>query len=129
MIDIDDRMAILDLCARYNYFFDTGAAQDWANTFTSDGTFDGPAGQAQGSDELVEFCTNAGKQFAGAMHFTDNHLFDGTGALIRHRCFLCLQMPSDSGTDVMLLAYEDEVAKVDGDWKFRSRRVAPLNPT
>lgn len=35
-------------------------------------------------------------------------------------------MPSDDGTEFMLLGYEDELVKMDGEWRFRSRRVAPL---
>ena len=127
MINIDDRMAILDLCARYNYAFDTGAAEEWAKTFTADGSFDGPAGKASGADELAEFCVEAGKQFAGAMHFTDNHLFDVGEDCVHHRCFLNLQMPTETGTESMLLAYVDELVEVAGEWLFRSRVVAPLN--
>ena len=44
MISVEERMAILDLCSRYNYYVDTDAAEQWADTFTSEGVFDGPAG-------------------------------------------------------------------------------------
>ena len=85
MISLDDRMAILDLCSRYNYHIDTGASAAWADTFTADGVFDGPVGRAQGRDELVAFCDGLAAQFPGAMHFTDNHLFDEVGDAIHHR--------------------------------------------
>ncbi len=55
MISLDDRMAILDLCSRYNYHIDTGASAEWADTFVADGVFDGPVGRAQGRDALSAF--------------------------------------------------------------------------
>lgn len=126
MISIEDRMAILDLGARYNYHVDTGASEAWADTFTADGVFDGPAGHAEGRDALVAFCEQLAKDYPGAMHFTDNHLFEQDGEVVQHRCFLSFQVPGDTGTDVMLLGYEDEIVKVDGEWRFRVRRVGPL---
>lgn len=127
MIAIEDRLAILDLCARYNYSIDTGASAAWADTFTVDGVFDGPAGHAQGRDALVAFCDQLARDYPGAMHFTDNHLFEQDGELVRHRCFLSFQVPVKDRTDIRLLGYEDEIAKVDGEWRFRVRRVAPLS--
>ena len=126
MIAIEDRLAILDLCARYNYSIDTGASAAWADTFTVDGVFDGPAGHAQGRDALVAFCDQLARDYPGAMHFTDNHLFEQDGDLVRHRCFLSFQVPVEDRTDIWLLGYEDEITKVDGEWRFRVRRVGPL---
>jgi len=60
------------------------------------------------------------------MHFTDNHLFEQDGGVVRHWCFLSYQIPAKNGTHLMLLGYEDELVKVDGEWRFRARRVAPL---
>jgi hypothetical protein len=127
MISIDDRMAILDLCAEYNYYIDTGESEKWADTFTADGVFDGAAGRAEGRDALVAFSEQFGTDYPGAMHFTDNHLFEQDGDAMKHKCFLSFQVPSDGGTNLILVGYEDELVRVDGAWKFRSRRVGPLN--
>lgn len=126
MIALEDRLAILDLCARYNYAIDTGASEDWARTFTEDGVFDGPAGHAEGHDALIAFCDQLAVEFPGAMHFTDNHLFEEDGETMRHRCFLSFQVPKGETVDIWLLGYEDELVRMNGDWRFRSRRVAPL---
>lgn len=128
MISIDDRMAILDLCARYNYAIDTGATAKWAKTFTPDGVFDGPAGRAEGREQLKAFAEGLAEQFPGAMHFNDSHLYEVDGDVVRHKCFLSVQIPGESGAMVMPLTNEDEIVKVDGEWLFRSRRVAPLSP-
>ncbi len=126
MISIDDRMAILDLCAEYNYYIDTGESEKWADTFTADGVFDGAVGKAEGRDALVAFSKQFGIDYPGAMHFTDNHLFEQDGDAMKHKCFLSFQVPSDGGTNLILVGYEDELVRVDGTWKFRSRRVGPL---
>jgi len=126
MISIDDRMAILDLCAEYSYYIDTGESEKWADTFTADGAFDGTVGRAQGRDALVAFSEQFGRDYPGAMHFTDNHLFEPDGEAMKHKCFLSFQVPSDGGTSLTLVGYEDELVRVDGAWKFRSRRVGPL---
>ncbi len=126
MISIDDRMAILDLCAEYNYYIDTGESEKWADTFTADGVFDGAVGKAEGRDALVAFSKQFGSDYPGAMHFTDNHLFEQDGDAMNHKCFLSFQVPSDGGTNVILVGYQDELVRVDGAWKFRFRRVGPL---
>ena len=126
MINIDDRMAILDLCSRYNYFFDTGSADQWADTFTADGTFDGPFGHAEGRDELIAFCLRIAEESPGGMHFTDNHLFETREHFVLHTCFLSYQTPTETGTDILLLEYKDELVQVGADWLFRERKVAPI---
>lgn len=126
MIAIDDRMAILDLCAEYNYYIDTGQSEKWAETFTADGVFEGTVGKAAGRDALIAFSEKFGSDYPGALHFTDNHLFALEGDVVKHRCFLSFQVPSETGVNLVLAGYEDELVRVDGAWRFRSRRVGPL---
>ena len=35
------------------------------------------------------------------------------------------QVPKDDTTGIWLLAYDDEIVRQDGQWRFRLRRVAP----
>ncbi len=127
MISIDDRMAILDLCSRYNYYVDTGAAERWADTFTADGVFENADGRSQGRDELITFAVGFAKQYPGAMHFTDNHLFEQDGDVVKHKCFLSFQIPSEGPPTIALVGYEDKLVRVDGEWKFSERLVGPLS--
>ena len=126
MISIEDRMAILDLCAAYNYYIDTGESEKWADTFTADGLFEGTVGKARGRAALVAFSDQFGKDYPGSMHFTDNHLFEADGDVMRHKCFLSFQVPADGGTNVILAGYDDELVRDGGGWKFRARRVGAL---
>ena len=128
MISVEDRLEILDLCARYNYFTDTGEAQEVARLFTPDGVFDGPPGRFEGFDAIVVFNENIYQALAGSMHFTDNHLFDKGDDFIRHRCYLALHIPSEDGVKSTLMTYDDEVVEVEGEWKFRARIVRAFEP-
>ena len=85
-----------------------------------------PSNRAIASVTLVAFSVHFGSDYPGEMHFTDNPLFEQDGEAIKHKCFLSFQVPADGGTNLLLLGYEDELVRVDGTWKFRSRRVGPL---
>ena len=126
-ISVDDRLAILDLIARYNRTIDTNDGECWAGTFTADGVFNGPAGQAQGRAQLIALCHELAEQFPGGFHMTDNHLFELAGDVVRHTCHLSFQIPGEDGTQIWLLGYDDEIVNEGGDWKFRVRNVGPLS--
>ena len=123
MISVEDKLQILELCARYNFHTDTGATREIAQTFTEDGVFDGPMGRFEGREAIVEFNEGLRNALSGSMHFTDNHIFDEDGDCIRHRCYLGLVLPSESSSRTMLFTYEDELVRIDGAWRFRIRKV------
>ena len=126
-ISLEDRFAIIDLCSVYNYTVDQADGEGWAATFTEDGIFNGPAGQAEGREALVAFCGQLAEAFPGGMHFTDNHLFDLDGDTCHHKCFLDFKVPSPDGSVAsVLLGYEDVVVKVDGEWLFQRRDVVSV---
>ncbi|MXX48873.1 MAG: nuclear transport factor 2 family protein [Chloroflexi bacterium] len=126
-ISLEDRFAIIDLCSVYNYTVDQADGEGWAATFTEDGVFAGPAGQAQGREALVAFCGQLAEAFPGGMHFTDNHLFEIDGDTCQHKCFLDFKVPSPDGSVAsVLLGYEDVVVKVDGEWLFQRRDVVSV---
>ncbi len=126
-IPLEDRFAIIDLCSAYNYAIDQADGVAWADTFTPDGVFHGPAGHAQGRDQLVALCNQLAQAFPGGMHFTDNHLFELEGDACRHRCFLDFKLPAADGSiSSTLLGYEDIVVKLDGQWRFQRRDVVSV---
>ncbi len=126
-ISLEDRFAIIDLCSVYNYTVDQADGEGWAATFTEDGIFNGPAGQAEGREALVAFCGQLAEAFPGGMHFTDNHLFELDGDTCQHKCFLDFKVPSPDGSVAsVLLGYEDIVVKVDGEWLFKRRDVVSV---
>lgn len=66
-----DRLAILQLEARYARTWDTQDAHGWAACFTDDGAFEmgsagaGPAFRAAGREALAEFCRRGSGRFEG----------------------------------------------------------------
>jgi hypothetical protein len=121
-------MAMLDLCACYNWFTDTGEAEQVATTFVRDGVFDGPIGRFEGTEEIIRFNREVRERIAGSMHFDDNLLVEDRGDHVEHRCSPALHgVPSDDGAITVLQTYE--IVKIDGEWKFRIRhpswRVPP----
>ena len=126
-ISLEDRFAIIDLCSVYNYTVDQADGEGWAATFTEDGVFAGPAGQAEGREALVAFCGQLAEAFPGGMHFTDNHLFEIDGDTCQHKCFLDFKVPSPDGSVAsVLLGYEDVIVKVNGEWLFQRRDVVSV---
>ena len=69
MISLEDRQAILDLCARYSFFTDTGSAKEVAQLFVEDGIFDGPPGRHEGREQIVKFNEEIQELIKGSMHF------------------------------------------------------------
>ena len=122
-ISLEDRFAIIDLCSVYNYTVDQADGPGWADTFTPDGVFSGPAGHAEGRDQLIAFAHQLAQQFPGGMHFTDNHLFEVIGEEVRHKCFLDFKIPTPDGVTSMLLGYEDIIVKHNSEWRFKRRDV------
>ena len=52
MIGTDDRLAILDMLARYCWLVDAGDGDGWANLWTEDGAFTGIPTPLRGRDQL-----------------------------------------------------------------------------
>ncbi|MPZ99950.1 MAG: nuclear transport factor 2 family protein [Dehalococcoidia bacterium] len=123
-LSADDRLAILDLAARYNHAIDGGDASGWASTFTSDGIFVSRE-EVTGTDALVAFARNFAQNLPGARHWTNNHVIEGDGDAATHSCYLqLLNVAAEGGARVISTGtYRDQLTKVDGSWKFSRRHV------
>ncbi|MEX2031233.1 MAG: nuclear transport factor 2 family protein [Dehalococcoidia bacterium] len=118
----DDRLAIQDLAARYNTAIDSGNGDAWAATFTPDGTFESGGRTHQGTDALATFANGFAERMAGARHWNNNLVIEGDGDQATLGCYLLLM----KGGQVLTSArYEDTLRRVDGAWRFASRRVIP----
>lgn len=82
MLSVEDRKAIQDLYADYNFAIDAGDADSWLECFTSDGTFQRPTGCRHGAGRALRV--------------------------------------------VLRARYADEIARLDGRWRFRSHGITPL---
>jgi hypothetical protein len=130
-----DHEDIRQLLARYNLAIDLGWINDWVDCFASDGVFeclglpDGSplGGRHQGSDALrayaeQHFRINQGR----ARHWNWNLLVEGSAPdRATMTCYLNAQS-AGQGEGAQLRAtgiYRDELARIDGRWRFTSRQV------
>jgi len=113
----EDRDAIRDLFARYCHYVDSGAAEEWAATFTDDGEF-----LTGGGDPLVG--TEALKAFAAALprgalhHMVVNEVIDVDGDQATCRSSVLV---TSSGAIAVTGRSEDELRRVDGSWRIARR--------
>ena len=120
-LSLDERAAILDLCAAYNWLTDTGDAAGVAMLFTPDGAFDSPSDRFEGRAAIQKFNEDIHLEIRGSMHFNDNHQFERRGGHVRHRCYSALQISSEEGVRTHLMTYDDVIVQVDGAWLFEER--------
>jgi hypothetical protein len=125
MLNADDRLAIMELSARYNWAVDTRDAEAYAGSFVADGVFDGGTEYLQGHEALKEFVSvlAASSKAAGLQHWTTNFVFR---ELEPGRCEVRSYMmgPRDNGEQVVvgvLAHYRDIVAKTTSGWLFETR--------
>jgi uncharacterized protein (TIGR02246 family) len=119
----EDRDAIRDLYARYCLYIDTGAADEWAATFTVDGEF------LTGGDPLVG--REALRAFASGLptgtlhHMVLNEAIDVEGDAAKYRSSVLVL---SKGAILTTGRTQDELRRVDGTWRISRRAFAPDAP-
>ena len=100
------------------------------DTFLPDGVFEGLVVPTfRGHDELRAFATEFWTEpeyaeWRGAQHWTTNMIIDGEGDRATLFAYHIMFTPDGPGANPALLAaYDDELRKVDGRWRFSRRRV------
>lgn len=120
----DDRLAILDLAARYNHAIDGADIDTWIACWTPDAHFE-PPGKAvfDGPDGLREFAQGHIAQSPNTRHWNANQVIDGDGDTATMSCYL--NFFGVKGGPQLLAAgtYQDTLRKLDGDWLFATRKV------
>jgi ketosteroid isomerase-like protein len=120
---VDDRDAIRDLMARYNHAIDGGEAEEWAALFTADALFD--TGQRfSGTDELLAFAQGVASSGRRTRHVVANAVIEVDGD--RATCQAYLLLYAGSPPQLALTgAYEDELVRVGGSWRYSRRTFIP----
>ncbi|HSG33011.1 MAG TPA: nuclear transport factor 2 family protein [Sphingomonadaceae bacterium] len=139
----DDRAAIEDLMARYLFAMDWNDFDTYADTFTEDGTLEFARGAVTGRDNIRAAAKGFKEAVAGI--YTD---VDGNPAILRHvLCHSVIRVEGDKAwhtgfwfetandgprvpdgsrftpTLGTFGIYEDELVRVDGEWKFHYRNI------
>jgi ketosteroid isomerase-like protein len=129
----DDRAAIEDLMARYLFALDFFDADAYAETFTEDGVLDWAMGEVAGREAIR--AEAAGMKASMAKVFGDDTLLrhfvtniaisvNGDRASTRAAWFEAYNNGPDGSSRMGTFGhYEDELARIDGRWLFKRRRI------
>ena len=126
LVDLEN---IRRLANRYANLCDDGfLAEDLADLFTSDGVWTAEGfGPFEGREALVEFFNMLGAQSLFALHMIGNDEIDvdGDTAKMRWSAININTVKGDSGPkdDWIFLRYDNDLERVQGDWKFRRMSV------
>lgn len=122
-LSAEDKIAIMELAARYNQAIDSGDGEGWAATFAEDGVFESAQGEVTGRAQLVQYVEDGAerRRERSTRHWNNNMVIEGDGdAATLSRYLHLMSGPELAATGT----YDDTLKKVDGVWKFARRRVA-----
>ncbi len=120
--DIGDRVAILDLLARYTHSGDRGRIAELAGCFAADGVLEYPGGRGTGPAEIAALLGSGAPR--DGISFVRHHVavplieIDGDTASARSY----FTVVSDNGPD-HAGTYSDRIVRTGTGWRFAHRRV------
>ena len=124
---LEDREEIRELYARYAHTIDEGRFDEWIQCFTDDGVFESPRfGKHSGREGLRRFCAIYKDSLGGAkpFHQMTNVLFKIEGEHASGCCYLTYYHCKQNKASLSAAGhYNDVLRKVDGQWRFQSRKV------
>ena len=125
---LEEKEAIREVLAEYCFRLDGGRYADMAALFAEDGTWDTAFGKAKGRAEIAALAfdirARAGENRPRAIHLVTNIVIalDGESAEVRSNWTVVQNSPTGpkigSGG-----GYADQMAKQDGHWRFRCRKI------
>ena len=119
----DDRTDILDLDSRMIHSFDHGEDEVWLGCFTPDAVIDLADGtRFEGYESLRRYRIELNGA-APLRHTPATHWIQGDAARATMRSYFTMASLSDPSRLLSAGRFEDQLEKVDGEWKFKERRV------
>jgi len=124
---LEDREEIRELYARYAHTIDNRRYDEWLDCFTDDGVFESPRfGKHTGREGLRRFTAIYKDSLGGAkpFHQITNVIFKIEGDSATGGCYLTYYHCKDGKAALSAAGtYTDRLRKVDGGWRFESRKV------
>ena len=123
--EVIDREAIRTLPVRYCHCVWQKDLDGYVNLFTEDGSFIPDSGlpHAHGHAELRKI-VGGGLDTLKPRPFIHNHVIELLGSdRATGTCYVEVRMLRDGKKWLMTGWYNDEYAKVGGEWKFKSRKI------
>ena len=123
---LKDTEAIRKLRFRYHECVNETQLAEIPDLFTEDGDLDfGYLGKAQGRAELKKFFDALPKLLSFVKQFVHNHDIDLQGATGHGLSYLEARTVSKGESYMVAARYDDEYAKVNGQWKFKKMHLTP----
>jgi ketosteroid isomerase-like protein len=127
---VEDAQAIQNLKARYAAYCDDNYNPDGiAALFTENAVWESQGlGRYEGREAIREFFRGASHIFSFAIHYSLNGQIEVQGDTARAQWYLFMPCTMAEGNQAMWRAGIDteEYVRVQGEWKFRSKRSAPF---
>jgi 3-phenylpropionate/cinnamic acid dioxygenase small subunit len=126
--EIEDRLKIHDLFARYMRSVDNWDEAELYACFTEDGVLESPivGGRFAGREGQRQFMINGRKMGEGrkTRHLFTNLEVELNGARANARAYLVVNSTKDGKTTIFGTGhYECQLRKIDGRWLFSDRKV------
>jgi uncharacterized protein (TIGR02246 family) len=121
----DDHEAIRQLIHRYFQYADAADTEAWLSLYVEDGSLDMGMGRAPmtGKDALREFAS--ARRPGASVHLSSNAVIsvDGDEASVQS-CVVVIG-PKEGPRIMLAGRYDDRLRRVDGEWRFVSRKLDP----
>jgi uncharacterized protein (TIGR02246 family) len=130
----DDRLAIMELFARYAWCFDTFDVEGFLDCFAPDAVYDLPGGRRYlGSDQIRTYIEPATRNpvMYGRQHHIDQVMMQGNSqrATVRSYCWGSQRNTDGSVSITFLGRYADVCVKVAGRWLLAERVFRNWDPS
>ena len=125
-ITIEDKINIQELIAKHNIALDNKNIEEWTNTWTDDGVWSTPFGEAKGKTELKNMINQVTSEFAsGKRHLSTNIIIeDAPNNMVNAKSYLIVTEAKKTPEVVASGTYIDSLKKdANSKWKFVQRRL------
>lgn len=123
VLAVEDRLAIADLRGRYCQLLDNREWDAFADLFTSEGVFDG-LHRVVGRGAIHRFFSEDVPRIAEQFwHFCSNGTLDLAGDRATGRISMEYWSVTDGVSFLSAGHYDDVLERVNGQWKFASRKI------
>ena len=120
-----DRVEILDLAGRYSHGIDLKDAAAWEGVFTEDGVMELVSQGIEITGEALHAMGTGNTDASGpqSRHTPTTFVIEGAGDEATMRSYVSVVGTGEAASIVFQGRYEDELRRVDGQWRIAHRRI------
>ena len=120
-----DYAEILHLAGRYAFAIDHNKPEEWADCFTSDGSFESNIqGRFTGREDLVYFCETVmafcESEGQRPRHWNNQWVIEVEGNKAVSKCY-ALIIDANNFSPISVGQYNDKLIRENGEWLFKER--------